>query len=436
MTGADILLKTAVAAGVEICFANAGTTELPFVAAMDNMTGIRPVLGLFEGVCTGAADGYGRMLEKPAMNLLHLGPGLANGIANLHNARRARTPILNVVGQHASWHVAADAPLTMDIEALAGTVSGWQQTIRSPGDIATDTTDALIAARYGQIATLIAPCDHLWEAAPDRIIHFPPHEPDAVDPGLIEKGIRLLQNGGKTAVIIGGRALRHRGLKAAALLKAAFGCDLLSVTFPAYVERGAGLTPLARIPYFPQMAVAMLAPYDAVVLVGTDDPVAFFGYKGGKSGFLGENQQRVRIDTNHQDGAAVLEALADAAEVKAVPDSSASTVFAPLNIPDLPSGALDADKMCRTIAALQPENAVIVEEGIMSGFTYHSLSANLHPHSVLFLPSRAAPSARECPAPWVQPLPAPIGPSSTSRQTEAPCIRSRFSGLRPRRGQT
>ena len=396
MTGADILLKTAAVGGVEVCFANAGTTELPLVAAMDGMTSIRPVLGLFEGVCTGAADGYGRMLEKPAMNLLHLGPGLANGIANLHNARRAQTPMLNVIGQHASWHVAADAPLTMDIEALAGTVSGWKRTIRSPGDVSADTADALIAARYGQIATLIAPCDHLWDVAPDRIIHLPSHKPDAVDPELIEKGVRLLQNGKKTAIIIGSRALRRRDLEAAARLKAAVGCDLLSVTFPAYVERGAGWTPLARIPYFPQHAVAMLAPYDTVVLIGTDDPVAFFGYRGGKSRFLGENQQRVRIDTNRQDGAAALEALADAVGAKTVPDRSANAVFAPLNIPDLPSGALDADKMCRTIAALQPENAIIVEEGITSGLTYHSLSANLRPHSVLTITGGAIGQGMPC----------------------------------------
>ena len=125
MNGAESLIRTAIAAGVEVCFANPGTTEMPLVLAIDAIPGIRAILGLFEGVCTGAADGYARMAGKPAFTLLHMGPGFANGIANLHNARRARSPVVNLIGDHATWHLEADAPLTSDIVSLARPVSSW-----------------------------------------------------------------------------------------------------------------------------------------------------------------------------------------------------------------------------------------------------------------------------------------------------------------------
>src|SRR3984885_3104224 len=167
MNGAESLIRTAIAAGVEICFANPGTTEMPLVAALDSVEGLRPILGLFEGVCTGAADGYGRMAEKPALTLLHLGPGFANGIANLHNARRARSPIVNLIGDHATWHLASDAPLTPDIASLARPVSAWVRKSASPAAIAGDTADAIAAAGHapGHVATLIVPSDCQWSPA-------------------------------------------------------------------------------------------------------------------------------------------------------------------------------------------------------------------------------------------------------------------------------
>ena len=167
MNGAESLIRTAIAAGVEVCFANPGTTEMPLVAALDSADGLRPILGLFEGVCTGAADGYGRMAEKPAMTLLHLGPGFANGIANLHNARRARSPIVNLIGDHATWHVGADAPLTSDIVSLATPVSGWVRSVRTAASLADTTAQAIAAAGRapGQIATLIIPSDCQWDPA-------------------------------------------------------------------------------------------------------------------------------------------------------------------------------------------------------------------------------------------------------------------------------
>ena len=134
-TGALSLVNTALRAGVEVCFANPGTTEMPIVVALDRIPGMRVVLGLFEGVCSGAADGWARMTGRPAATLLHLGPGLANGLANLHNARRARTPVVNWIGDHATRHLAFDAPLTSDIAALTGSV-GWTHTVKSSHEMA------------------------------------------------------------------------------------------------------------------------------------------------------------------------------------------------------------------------------------------------------------------------------------------------------------
>ena len=241
MTGAEIILKTASELGIETCFVNAGTTELPLVAAFDSIGDIRPVLGLFEGVCSGAADGYARMLQKPAMCLTHLGPGLANAIANLHNARRARSPVLNIVGDHASWHLCADAPLTMDIASLAKTFSGWQRHSSSADNLAQDTADALAAARQGNIATLIAACDHQWTQSGITAYSVPESSFSPPDQDAVFKAAAILRSANKPALLLGGSALREPGLITAARIKAATGCSLLIPTFPAYAERGVGI---------------------------------------------------------------------------------------------------------------------------------------------------------------------------------------------------
>jgi acetolactate synthase-1/2/3 large subunit len=213
MNGAEALIRSAVASGVDVCFANPGTTEMPLVAALDRVTGLRPVLALFEGVCTGAADGYARLTDRPAMTLLHLGPGFANGIANLHNARRARSPLLNVIGDHASWHLAADAPLTSDIVSLANPVSGWVRSVRCAEDVAADTVAAIEAALAppGQVATLIARWLPRNEAAASRRARRV--APAAVASDRIERAARALRDG-DGALFLGGFALRSAGLRA------------------------------------------------------------------------------------------------------------------------------------------------------------------------------------------------------------------------------
>lgn len=384
MTGAEMIFKTAADAGVEICFANPGTTELALVAALDTVKSVRPVLGLFEGVCTGAADGYGRIKQKPAMTVLHLGPGFANGIANLHNARRARTPVLNIIGEHTTWIRPYDPPLNMDIASLAGTVSGWQKESTSADTLSVDTASAIAESLYGQVSTLIVPADYQAEICKTEEIARPQFSFAAVDEEMLLYAASMIQEAKKPALILGGRALRLQGLAAAAQIKAKTECDLLMITFPAYCDAGAGLPVLKRIPYFPEQAQKLLARYDAFVMVGTNEPTAFFGYEGGATSFLPEKAPCVRIDTNKQDAGLVLEELSLVLRPD-VGQNELRPVLAGLALPPLPSGALNAQKMCAAIAALQPEGCIVVEEGVSSGAAYYDYSPQLKPYSHLTL---------------------------------------------------
>jgi acetolactate synthase-1/2/3 large subunit len=371
MNGAELLVRTAVGVGVEVCFANPGTTELPVVAALDKALGIRAFLGLFEGVCTGAADGYGRMLDKPAMVLLHLGPGFANGIANLHNARRAKSPVLNVVGEHATWHRDEDPPLAMDIESLARTVSGWWRTSKSAPDIPSDIADAVTATRLGQVATLIVPHDYqLTECDGDKVKELgSPFEP--LEPGSIESAASRLRTFHKVALLLGGRALRKPALNAAARIRKKLGCDLLAPTLPGYMECGPGLPIVGRIPYFPEQAVDMISHYDVVLFAGAPEPVTFFGYPGVRSRILADEQQRIILCTDRQNVVEALGSLADALGAPSHLTHDDNLLTKPKR-PEIPGGELTAEKACLTLAAMQPENSIIVDEAVTTGFFYFS----------------------------------------------------------------
>ena len=382
MNGAELLVKTAVGLGVEVCFANPGTTEIPIVTALDSTPGVRAFLGLFEGVCTGAADGYARMLDKPAMTLLHLGPGFANGIANLHNARRANAPLLNVIGEHASWHRDFDPPLAMDIEGLAKTVSGWWRTCRSAQTLEKDSVDAVAAARLGQVATLIVPNDYQLAQCEGGHVNRLAIPFDPIEPRSIEGVASRLRHLRKTALLLGGRALRKPGLDAAVRIKRAIGCDLFAPTLPGYMEHGSGLPLVERVPYFPEQATAVFSRYEVVLLAGAPEPVTFFGYPGVRSQILSEGQGKIILCTDRQDVVQALEYLADDLGASGHPMVS-DNVFSKLQRPSLPSGELTAEKACLTLAALQPENAVLIDEGITTRFAYLPLSAGLPPHSIL-----------------------------------------------------
>ncbi len=383
MTGADVILETAAENGVGICFANAGTTEIPVVAALDRLPGIRAVLGLFEGVCTGAADGYGRVLGRPAMTLLHLGPGFANGIACLHNARRAESPIVNIIGEHASWHRDADPPLNSDIKALARTVSGWIRTSRDASGLSRDTAAVIAASRAGQIASLIVPMD--FQAAPFsnyRIVKKAPVFPP-IDAEVIKQAAAAVVKGKKTAMLLGNWSLRQEGLRIVQRISSATGCDLLANTFPGYIDRGNGLPEVKRIPYFPEGAAALMSGYETVVLVGAHDPVTFFGYEGVPSRVIPRTTRTISLPGPRQDMIAVLECLADLiGNTRNICRDQTGTSRRPDKIP-VPRGALTPESVCATIAAVQPEGAIIVDEGITTTFPFYSASHASPPHSLI-----------------------------------------------------
>jgi len=395
MTGAEILIKTAVKAGIEVCFTNPGTTEMPLVCAFDSIPGIRPYLGLFEGCCTGAADGYGRMADKPAMTLLHLGPGLGNGIANLHNARRGATPIINVIGEHATWHRAANAPLTMDIAALADTVSGWQRTCSTTDTVSQDTADAIAAASEGQVVSLIVPSDIQWSECADPRIHQAKISSATSDKESIIRAAEVLRTKQKSALILGGRALRKESLMAAARIKAATGCDLLSERAPARIERGVGIPPTEVIPYFPRQALELLSNYQVIVLADTGEPVTFFGWQGYPSRLLNDTQHICQIKADNKSFPQALEDLADALDASGkIPASDAG--FAKIEKPEIPMGKLTANNAGIILAALQPEHAIIVNESITSGGAYLPLAVTAPPHTMMALPGGAIGYGMPC----------------------------------------
>jgi len=395
MNGGELLVKTAIEAGVEVCFANPGTTELPIVTSLDKTSGIKAFLGLFEGVCTGAADGYGRMLDKPAMVLLHLGPGLANGISNLHNARRAKSPVLTVVGEHATWHRDADPPLAMDIESVARTVSGWWRTSKSAFDIGVDVSEAVAATRLGQVATLIVPHDYQLAECDSPKMETSDGHFDTFDPDAIKAVASRLRTSRKVALMLGGRALRKPGLDAAARIQKATGCGLFTQTFPGYIERGAGMPIVERLPYFPRQATRVISQYEVVLFAGASEPVAFFGYPGFGSRILTDEQERMTLCTDRQN---VVEALENLADVLGGPSHgiSGDNLVAGGERQAIPDGKLTAEKACLTLAAMQPENAVIVDESATSGFLYFAPPPWLPAYSLMTLTGGALGQGIPC----------------------------------------
>ncbi len=378
MTGAEILIKTSIESGVDVCFANFGTTELNLVSAQDSVPGIRSVLCLFEGVCSGAADGYARMLEKPAMTLLHLGPGLSNASANLHNARRAYSPMLSIIGEHALWHRQSDAPEVMDIETLARPVSDWIRLAKSPDTISHDTASAISSSMQGNSATLIVPQDVQWNESLNPLIESAKPHIEPVDPVNINEIARVLRGGGRTLMVLGPKSLRENGLKAAARIRTKTGCDLVSETFPARMERGLGIPFVDRIPYFPEPAFDFFSQYDSIILVGAKSPVAFFAYQGGRSNLLTESHNIYALGSRYQNLAQALEMLSDTVGARnqgfmAEPDSGSQPADS------LPTGPLTAEKACMVLAALQPEGAIVVDESVTSGFAYYQ-AASCAPH--------------------------------------------------------
>jgi acetolactate synthase-1/2/3 large subunit len=382
MNGAESLLRTLVASGVEVCFGNPGTSEMHFVAALDRVDGMRAVLGLFEGAVTGMADGYGRMAEKPAATLLHLGPGLANGLANLHNARRAGTPVVNIVGDHATYHAQYDAPLASDVHGFARPVSAWVHASASARTVASDGARAVQAAlQYpGQIATLILPADTAWLDADRPAPPLPKPEPAIVAVEAIDHAAAALRSGAKTMMLIRGAALKERGLAAAGRIAAATGTRLACDTFAPRCQRGAGRVAVERIPYFAEQIVDFMKGTEQLILVGAKPPVSFFAYPNKPSWCTPEQCRILHLAHPHEDGTLALEALADAVKAPKQPSHVGES-----RKPDIPGGPLNPVTAGQVIAHHLPSGAIMSDEGATAGGGVHRFAANIEPHDHLAL---------------------------------------------------
>lgn len=381
--GAQALMKTLVDAGIDVCFTNPGTSEMHFVAALDGEPRMRAVLALFEGVATGAADGYARMADKPAATLLHLGCGLGNGLANLHNARKGKVPVFNIVGDHATHHVKYDAQLQSDIETVARNVSpGFVRTSRSTAELCRDAVEGIAIARGlpGQVATLILPADVSWSEGGVPCSPAPMPAPPVADDATVQAIASAIRSGGKTALLLGGRALREPALLAAARLAANNGVVLFAETFPTRLQRGAGLPAVERIAYLAELAGVQLADIEHLVLVDSKSPVSFFAYPGRKSDLLPESCRLHVLADAAQDAAGSLEKL-----VAALGAGDAVPALQPAQRPARPRGRLTAEKVCKAVGHLLPENAILVDEAITSGLMLSVMTAGAPRHDVLTL---------------------------------------------------
>ena len=381
MNGAQALIQTLTGCGVDTCFSNPGTSEMHFVAALDAQPEMRGVLCLFEGTATGAADGYGRMRDQPATALLHLGPGLANGLANLHNARRAHTPVLTIVGDHATYHSRLDAPLESDIESLARPVSSWFRRTAAAALAGPDAADAVAAACRppGGVATLVLPADVSWsdggEPAPARVTRPAAPVPDAA----IDAAAAALRSGAPCLLLLGGTALRAAGLSAASQVAQGTGARLLAETFPARLERGAGLPAVDRLAYLAEFAASQLASPEHLILAGARAPVSFFAYPGKPSSLVPAGCQVHVLAEPGEDVPAALAALASVVAPAARP------LLQPAQRPALPDGDLTAERAAAVLGALLPEGAIVSDEANTSGLWLPGATAGAPRHDWLTL---------------------------------------------------
>ena len=381
MNGAQALIRTLVDSDVDVCFMNPGTSEMHFVHALDDVPEMRSVLALFEGVATGAADGYARMTGRPAAVLLHLGPGLGNGLANLHNARRGRTPVVNIVGDHATYHAKYDAPLQSDIVSIARGVSSWVRSSTDPEAVARDAADA-VAAAYGppgQVATLILPADVCWLDSPGPVGPSPVAAPAAVPDDRIEDVAAALRSGEPTALLVGGTAMFEAPLRDAARIGAGTGAKVLSETFPSRTERGAGLPTVDRLAYLAEFAQAQLDGLRHLVLVDAAHPASFFAYPDKASDLVPEGCTVHMLAAPDEDTPAALAALAAAVDAPA--DAPLAAAFRP----ERPTGALNAETMAAAVAALLPEGAIVADEGNTTGLFVQGFTAGAPRHDWLCL---------------------------------------------------
>ncbi len=384
MNGADSLIQTLIAGGIDTCFTNPGTSEMHFVAALDRQPDLRSILTLFEGVASGAADGYGRMAGKPAATLLHTGPGLANALANFHNARKAHTPIVNIVGDHATSHQRYDAPLSSDVAGFAAPVSGWVRSSLDANAVAGDAVAALAAATQppGQVATLILPADCAWNETASTAAPPPTPAPHRAQPKpeAIAEIARALRSGESAVIFLSGQALLEDELALAGRIAAATGARLLCQTFNPRHQRGAGRVAIEPLPYFAESAIANLAETRHLILAGAQPPVSFFAYPDTPSWLTPDNCAIHTLAAPEDDAQAALTALVDELGAGTTPVD-----VQPALAPELPTGALTPEAVHRSIAAQLPEHAIVSDEAITGGFGMLHHTRGAAPHDWLQL---------------------------------------------------
>ena len=382
MNGAESMLHTLLNAGVEVCFANPGTSEMHMVSAIGKNPEMRAVLGLFEGVCSGAADGYARIAGKPALTLLHLGPGLSNASANLHNAKKAYSPVINLIGDHATYHKKYDAPLNSDIEGLSAPVSHWFQTVPSAAKLPQAAAEAAQVAQSapGQIATLIIPADCAWDESVAPVDALPVPKRPSVDESMVRTASEWLKNGRTTYLLMSNQALCEEGLALANQICQATGAKVFCDTFTPKVARGEGRADIERLGYFAEQATVQLEAADQLIMVGTKAPVGFFAYPGKPSEFYPENCQCHTLAAVEDDALDALTRLAH--EVGAAGASAQRIVLAK---PELSTGEFGPEAIARAVGHYLPTNAIVVDESATSGAFLGPMTRASEPHDWISL---------------------------------------------------
>ncbi len=379
MNGAESLISTLVNSGVDICFSNPGTSEMHFVAALDEVEGLRCVLCLFEGVASGAADGYARMARKPAATLLHLGPGLGNALANIHNARKGHVPMVNIVGDHATYHLQYNSPLTSDIAGIAAPVSHWVRSCATPAEVALDAAEAVRQAGRGNVATLILPADVSWSDSPASAAPAAtPPVPAPVSSERLQQAVAMLRSGKRTVIMLGGREVNGEHTLLASRIGRATGARVMTETFPSRQRRGAGTGVVERLPYLAELAIDQLRDTEQLILLGADSPVAFFAYPNVASAIPPQGCEQLLLAGPDQDVEQALELLLEQLDAVDV-----APQVCPLELPALPTGELDANAVAQALAHCLPEHAIVVDEGITMGMACFAVTANAQPHEWL-----------------------------------------------------
>lgn len=382
MNGAESMLETLINNGVEVCFSNPGTSEMHMVAAIGKTPGMRSILSLFEGVCSGAADGYGRMTGKPACTLLHLGPGLSNASANLHNAFKANSPVINLIGDHATYHKKYNAPLNSDVIGLAQPISHWVRSVADAQSLPFDAADAVVAANVkpGQIATLIIPADCAWNnsAAPVGKREMP--SALRVQDEAVKTAAQLLGNGKTTILLMSNLALSERCIELADQVSQATGAKIFCDTFTTRIARGEGRCPIERLGYFAEQATVQIKDAEQLIMIGTKAPVGFFAYPGKASEFYAEGSRLHTLAEVSEDAEDALQKLVDELDA-----GNLILRRQPLSKPGLASGSLSPETVARAITELMPTDAIVVDESATAGFLIYPLSETAEPHDWLSL---------------------------------------------------